>query len=409
MNSMQDSETVVIGGVDAHSDTHEVAALDARGALLGSASFSTTFAGYAGLLDCLRAFGRVDVVAIESTGAYAAGLVRYLREHDIRVLEVNQPHAHTRRRRGKSDPIDAEMAARLALAGKATTSPKQTDEIVESIRLLRVTRDGAVKARSAAMVQLSQLIITAPQPLREQLAVRRSIRGKAALCRKLRPALSDLDQPTQAAKLALRSLARRIEQLDAEIAELDEQLKPLVARAAPRTTQLLGISTTHAGQLLVTAAQNIERLRGEACVRGALRRKPDPRVLRPHDASSPQLRRRPRRQPSAAHDCRLSPALLRAHAGLRRVAHQGRQDQARDHPLPEALHRPRGLPRAHRRPRRPRRAADPATTPRHRDHLRRRLHRSTPPTPRPLTSIGTSERRPTMCLRSSWGPSMTMR
>jgi hypothetical protein len=78
------------------------------------------------------------------------------------------------------------MAARLALAGKATAIPKQTDGIVESIRLLRVTRDGAVKARSAAMVGLSQLIVTAPQQLREQLAVRRSIRGKAALCRKLR-------------------------------------------------------------------------------------------------------------------------------------------------------------------------------------------------------------------------------
>lgn len=263
MNSMQDSETVVIGGVDAHADTHEAAALDDRGALLGSETFATTFADYAGLLDWLRAFGRVDVVAIESTGAYAAGLVRYLREHDIAVLEVNQPHAHTRRRRGKSDPIDAEMAARRALAGKATTIPKQTTGIVESIRLLRVTRDGAVKARSAAMVQLSQLIITAPQQLREQLAVRRSIRGKATLCRRLRPSLSDLDQPTQAAKLALRSLARRIEQLDAEIAELDEQLKPLVAKAAPRTTQLLGISTGHAGQLLVTAGENIERLHGD--------------------------------------------------------------------------------------------------------------------------------------------------
>jgi transposase len=89
MNSMQDTETIVIGGVDAHSDTHEAAALDDRGALLGTASFLTTFAGYAGLLDWLRGFGRIDVVAIESTGAYAAGLVRYLREHDIRVLEVN--------------------------------------------------------------------------------------------------------------------------------------------------------------------------------------------------------------------------------------------------------------------------------------------------------------------------------
>jgi len=263
MDSMQDTETIVTGGVDAHTDTHEAAALDDRGALLGTETFATTFAGYAALLDWLRAFGRVDVVAIESTGAYAAGLVRYLREHDIRVLEVNQPHAHTRRRRGKSDPIDAEMAARLALAGKATTIPKQTTGIVESIRLVRVTRASAVKARSAAMVQLSELIITAPQQLREQLAIRRSIRGKASLCRKLRPALSDLNQPSQAAKLALRSLARRIDTLDAEIAELDAQLQPLVAHAAPRTTQLLGISTGHAGQLLVTAGQNIERLHSD--------------------------------------------------------------------------------------------------------------------------------------------------
>jgi len=264
MDSMQDTETVVIGGVDAHTDTHEAAALDQRGALLGTETFATTFAGYAALLDWLRDFGRIDVVAIESTGAYAAGLVRYLREHDIRVLEVNQPHAHTRRRRGKSDPIDAEMAARLALAGKATTIPKQTDGIVEAIRVLRVTRAGAVKARSAAMLRLAELIITAPQQLREQLNTRTTIRGKAALCRKLRPSVNAIHEPGQAAKLALRSLARRIDTLDTEIAELDEQLRALVARAAPRTTQLLGISTGHAGQLLVTAGQNIQRLHSEA-------------------------------------------------------------------------------------------------------------------------------------------------
>jgi transposase len=97
MDSMQDTEMVVIGGVDAHTDTHEAAALDQRGALLGTASFATTFAGYAALLDWLRDFGRIDVVAIESTGAYASGLVRYLREHDIRVLEVNQPPARQER------------------------------------------------------------------------------------------------------------------------------------------------------------------------------------------------------------------------------------------------------------------------------------------------------------------------
>ena len=104
------------------------------------------------------------------------------------MLEVNQPHEHTRRRRGKSDSIDAEMAARLALAGKATAIPKQTDGIVEAIRLLRVARESAVKSRSAATVQLGGLIITAPQELRDELARRKTLRGKAALCRRWRPA-----------------------------------------------------------------------------------------------------------------------------------------------------------------------------------------------------------------------------
>ena len=139
MHSMTQQDTLVVGGVDAHADTHHVAALDQRGALLATKSFPTTTPGYRELLDWLSSFGEIDVVAVESTGSYAAALVRYLREHDVRVVEVNQPHAHTRRRVGKSDPIDAEMAARLFLAGKAKAVPKQTDGIVESIRLLRVS------------------------------------------------------------------------------------------------------------------------------------------------------------------------------------------------------------------------------------------------------------------------------
>jgi transposase len=93
-------------------------------------------------------------------------LVRYLRQRNIAVREVNQPHAHSRRRIGKRDPIDAEMAARLFLAGKATAVPKRTDGIVESIRTLRIARNSAVKARTIAMVRIRDLIITAPAPLR---------------------------------------------------------------------------------------------------------------------------------------------------------------------------------------------------------------------------------------------------
>jgi transposase len=190
---MKHHETLVVGGVDAHADSHHVAALDERGALLGSESFRTTTRGYRELFDWLSKFGKVDLVAVESTGSYAAGLTRYLRSQGVRVLEVNQPHAHTRRRLGKSDPIDAELAARAGLAGKASAIPKRTDGIVESIRQLRVARQGAVKARTAAMAQLKDLIITAPEPLREQLSEPKTIRGKASLCRRLRPAAGELE------------------------------------------------------------------------------------------------------------------------------------------------------------------------------------------------------------------------
>ncbi len=140
---MTDELPLVIGGVDSHADTHQFAALDQRGALLSTESFPTTTDGYQRGLAWLRQFGEVDAVAVEATGSYAAGLVRYLREQAIVVAEVNQPHAHTRRRVGKSDPIDAEMAARTFLAGKATVAPKRTDGIVESVRILRVARGSA--------------------------------------------------------------------------------------------------------------------------------------------------------------------------------------------------------------------------------------------------------------------------
>jgi transposase len=264
MHSMKQEDTLVVGGVDAHADSHHAAVLDRRGALLGTESFPTTTPGYRRLLDWLCAFGEVDVVAVESTGSYAAALVRYLRE---RGVGSSRSTSRTR--------IRAAGAARATRSmprwppgsrwrERATTVPKQTDGIVESIRLLRAARQSAVKSRSAAMVQLGGLIVTAPQELRDQLSCRKTIRGKAALCRRLRLSTGELRRPTHAAKFALRSIAGRIDALDAEIAVLDRQLKQLVGAAAPRTTRLLGISTGHAGRLLLTAGQNIDRLRGEA-------------------------------------------------------------------------------------------------------------------------------------------------
>src|SRR6266702_3429627 len=87
----------------------------------------------------------------------------------ISVVEVNQPHRHARQRLGKSDPIDAELAARAALSHTATAVPKQTSGIVEAIRQLQVVRTSALKARHAALQQLNDLIVTAPEQLRSEL------------------------------------------------------------------------------------------------------------------------------------------------------------------------------------------------------------------------------------------------
>jgi len=261
---MTDQRSGVVAGVDAHTDEHHVAVLDGQGRLLGTAAFPTSAEGYARLISWLQRHGQIERVGVESTGAYAAGLARALITAGIRVVEVNQPHQHARQRLGKSDPIDAELAARAALSGTARAVPKQTSGIVEAIRQLAVARSGALKARTAALQQLDDLLITAPEQLRGQLRRGRTLKARAALCLQLRPDPERIHEPAQAAKLALRSLACRIRELERELLALDRQLEHLVASAAPRTVALFGVGTQCAGQLLVTAGQNIDRLHGEA-------------------------------------------------------------------------------------------------------------------------------------------------
>ena len=254
---------IVVGGVDCHAEVHHAAALDGTGRRLGEQAFPATRPGYERLLAWLRGFGSVTAVGVESTGRYGAGLPRFLLQAGVRVVEINQPHTHLRHRRGKTDAIDAEAAARKVLSGEATVVPKETTGAVEAIRQLRLTRRSAVKARAVALRQLGDLSVTAPADLRERLACK-TLPGQAAICARFRPDRQRLTDPAQAAKLALRTLARRIAALDAEIAQLDEHLEQLVRAAVPRTIALFGIGPQHAGQLLVTAGQNITRLQGEA-------------------------------------------------------------------------------------------------------------------------------------------------
>lgn len=253
----------VVGGVDTHLDAHTAAVIDPVGRVLGTEQFPATAPGYTALLAWMRGHGQLLRVGVEGTGAYGAGLARVLRGQDVEVIEVDRPNRKTRRFQGKSDPIDAIAAAKAALAGQRTGIPKQRDGRVEALRNLRVARRSAVEQRADTQRQIKTLIVTAPDELRARLrglAVKQLI----ATCATLRPDRADAASPATAVKLALRSLARRHQQLAVEITDLDELLEPLVVAINPDLLAVHGVGAEVAGQLLVTAGQNHDRLSSEA-------------------------------------------------------------------------------------------------------------------------------------------------
>jgi len=251
----------VIGGVDTHADTHHVAVIDLNGRHLGDAKFPTTPAGYAALAGFLTAFGSVRRVGVEGTGSYGAALTRHLRENSFEVMEVIRPNRQLRRMRGKSDPIDAYAAATTALAAADHPAPKVTTGTTEAIRNLLVARRSAVKARTAAQVQIKSLLVTAPTSIREKFRGN----GDKALIEGLSRMRSNPADPVLGPIVtALRSLARRHQQLTAEIGELEAALTPLVTNTNPALAATKGIGTVTAAQLLITAGDNPDRLRSEA-------------------------------------------------------------------------------------------------------------------------------------------------
>jgi transposase len=253
----------IVGGVDTHRDTHTAAVIDTFGRRLGDRQFPATGVGYAALLAWLRGFGLLLLVGIESTGSYGSGLAGYLAGQQVEMVEVDQPDRRARRLRGKSDPVDADAAARAALARTRTGIPKDHSGTVEAIRNLRVARRSAVSQRADCIRQIKMLLVTAPDPLRDRL---RHLPTTAlmASCARLRPDLDRIDQPEQAAKRSLSSLARRWHDLSDEIASLDTLLEPLVKKANPTLLTLPGVGTDVAAQMLITAGQNNQRLRSEA-------------------------------------------------------------------------------------------------------------------------------------------------
>ena len=251
----------ITGRVDTHFDVHVAAALDERGALLGVESFETTPAGYDKLLTWLRSFGTVELLGVEGTGSYGAGLTRHLHAESIRVVEVHRPNRQHRRRHGKSDPEDAISVARAAQGDDATGEAKSRDGYVEAMRVLRVARASARKARTQALNQMRSLISTSPDCVRVDLRhpnVYRMLERAASYRPGTKRDLASIN------KLTLRMLAKSAIELEVEVTEIDAILKALVNDTAPALAALSGVGTDVASALPVAAGDNPERLCNEA-------------------------------------------------------------------------------------------------------------------------------------------------
>ena len=251
----------VIVGVDTHKSEHVAVAINSLGARLDSSPFPATTVGYQALLDWARSFGEVRAFGIEGTGSYGAGLTSFVRRQGIKVVECNQSDRRKRRRDGKTDALDAETAARSVLAGTATAVPKHADGSAEMLRQIKIAKDTAVKARSAAIITLKTLIVNAPAVLREQLAVlsdRELIDTCAAMI------VGPVADTTQACMHSVRALARRYQQLETEICGHEQVLDEITAVAAPTLRDAYGIGPDCAAEMLIVAGDNPDRIRSEA-------------------------------------------------------------------------------------------------------------------------------------------------
>ncbi len=251
----------IVGGVDTHKDSHVAAVIDVAGRLLGTRGFPTTAAGYNSLLAWIQSFGTLLRIGVEGTSSYGAGLTRSLRAAAVAVVEVNRPNRQLRRQRGKSDAVDAEAAARAALAQDSVRLPKSQDGAGEMLRLVRLQRRSAIVARTQAANQLHAVIASAPESIRHELRDR-SITQLVEVLHHQRRRRSD-NELENMTRVILRGLAQRWSPLDKEICMLDAHLKRLVEQCAPALLARPGIGPEVASALLVAAGDNPERLHHE--------------------------------------------------------------------------------------------------------------------------------------------------
>jgi len=262
-NIMNKEHNEVILGVDTHLDKHVAVLIDVHGKVLDTLVIDTHLKGYKILFKWTQSFGDLQRAGVEGTGTYGAGLARYLFEQGIKVFEINRPDRTMRRFRGKSDPTDAESAARTVLSGNTLAIPKLQSGAAEAMRIVSIARRSAVKARTQTINQIRGILISAPDHIRLKL-----LKSKPVDCVNNCAHLRTLGESNWLVTLAttLRLLAKRWLYLTDELNDLDKKLKGLTSTAAKRMLKQFGVGPQTAATLIALAGDNPERLRSESAL-----------------------------------------------------------------------------------------------------------------------------------------------
>jgi transposase len=252
----------VVIGVDTHSQTHTAAVVEARtGGVLARVTVSADPDGYAELVALAEQHSGLRAWALEGAGGYGAGLARHLAAAGEMVVELDRPKRPARRAGAKSDPIDAERAARDALARTRLAQPKTGAERA-ALQMRLTARRAAVEAAGTAQRQLLAMVITAPEQVRARCRGQ-STRGMIATAARLRPSASGGDVEVVTALSVLHDLARRIGFLEAEALGHEQAIRALVRSWRPDLLELIGVGPIVAATVL-TAWSHPGRCRNDA-------------------------------------------------------------------------------------------------------------------------------------------------
>lgn len=241
----------VIGG-DTHRDTHALEMTAPSGVTIATLSIRNDDAGYADALAWIaeHAPGPRVVVALEGTRSYGIGLARASAAAGVAVVEIERPR-RAERRRGKSDPIDARLAALHALRLDAERLPTpRGDGDREALRILLGARREMVATRTRTVNRLRALLLTGDEQDRAMSRSSLTVARLTAIARRRGP--RDQTREHAVRRAEARRLALAIRAAHQELRDNMKQLASVVTQVAPQLLTKHGVGPVSAGQAVVS-------------------------------------------------------------------------------------------------------------------------------------------------------------